>query len=222
MAEKAILSWSGGKDSTMALHETLRGGEYDVAALLTTVTREYDRISIHGVRSELLARQAAALGIPLQKVYIPKRCSNEEYESAMRGALASFAEAGIHTVISGDIYLEDVRAYRERLLEGVGMRGAFPLWGRDTQELAHGFLTSGYRALTSCVDSHSLDATFAGRCFDERFLADLPEGADPCGENGEFHTFVFDGPALAERVPCVAGEVTLRDGRFYYCDLLPG
>ncbi len=221
MAEPVVVSWSGGKDSAFALYEVLKSREYEVAVLLTTVTEEYDRISIHGVRSVLLERQAASLNLPLRVVYIPKDCTNAEYESRMVEALMPLAWEGVRTVVAGDIFLADVREYRERLLAGVGMRGVFPLWAKDTARLARSFMGSGFRAVTSCVDSHVLDFAFVGRVFDEEFLADLPPGADPCGENGEFHSFVFDGPLFKEKVNCALGEVVLRDARFYYCDLLP-
>ncbi len=221
MAEPVVVSWSGGKDSAFALYEVLKNREYEVTALLTTVTEEYDRISIHGVRSVLLERQAASLNLPLRVVHIPKDCTNAEYESRMVEALTPLAWEGVRTVVAGDIFLTDVREYREQLLAGVGMRGVFPLWGRDTARLARSFVGSGFRAVTSCVDSHVLDSAFVGRVFDEEFLADLPSGADPCGENGEFHSFVFDGPLFREKVPCAMGEIVLRDAHFYYCDLLP-
>lgn len=221
MAERVIVLWSGGKDSALALYRALAGKEYEVVALVTTVTREYDRISIHGVRTELLRQQAASLGLPLRMVPIPRNCTNSQYETEMCEALEPFAQARVCTAVAGDIFLEDVRVYRERLLDSVGMQGAFPLWGLDTAELALAGLRSGFRSVTSCVDSQVLDSSFAGREFDSGFLSDLPPGVDPCGENGEFHSFVFDGPIFRCSVPYVVGDVVLRDGRFYYCDLLP-
>lgn len=221
MAGRVVILWSGGKDSTLALCEVQRSQEYEAAALLTTITRDYDRISVHGVRIQLLDRQAASLGLPLEKMFISKGCSNEEYSSKLTSALATFRGQGIEVVVAGDLFLEDIRRYREDLFREVGMRGVFPLWGRDTQHLASTFVAEGFEAVTVCVDSQALDASWAGRLFDEHFLADLPPGVDPCGENGEFHTFVYSGPPLKERVRWIGGEVILRDNRFYYCDLLP-
>jgi uncharacterized protein (TIGR00290 family) len=221
MTDKVLLCWSGGKDSALALHELLQGGEKEVAALLTTVTKDYDRISMHGVRRELLERQATSVGLPLEVVFLSKDGSNEEYEAKMAGALQKFLDLGVREVVFGDLYLEDVRRYREENLARVGMEGLFPLWGRETRALALSFIELGFQALISCVDSEALDGSFAGRTFDRQFLEDLPAGADPCGENGEFHSFVFDGPLFKERVLLTKGEVTLRDGRFYYCDFLP-
>jgi uncharacterized protein (TIGR00290 family) len=219
MREKVIVSWSGGKDSALALHEL--AGTYDVVSLLTTVTDGYDRISIHGVRTRLLEEQAAALGYPLEKVPISQTCDNDEYETSMRAALGRCRAGGVSSVICGDIFLADVRRYREERLFTDGLRGLFPLWGRDSRELARRFLGLGFRAVLCCVDTQVLDAGFAGRAFDEGLLADLPPGVDPCGENGEFHTFVFDGPGFARPVACTAGARTLRGQRFAYCDLLP-
>ncbi len=219
--ERVVLLWSGGKDSALALHEMRRAGEYEVAALLTTVTEEYDRVSMHGVRRSLLERQAASVGLPLTQVPIPRNCSNDEYATRMARACEELKGMGLRTAASGDIFLEDVRRYREGQLAEAGMRGVFPLWGRDSAQLARTFVAEGFAAVTVCVDAHALDAEWAGRIFDEAFLADLPPGVDPCGENGEFHTFVYDGPLFTERIAWVRGDVVLRDDRFYYCDLLP-
>jgi len=220
--EKVVLLWSGGKDSALALHALRKTGEYAVAALLTTVTEEYDRISMHGVRRALLERQAVAVGLPLTQVPIPKNCSNAEYASRMASACEELKGMGLSTVASGDIFLEDVRRYREEQLAEAGMRGVFPLWGRDSAQLARAFVAAGFAAVTVCVDGQALGKEWVGRAYDARFLADLPPGIDPCGENGEFHTFVSDGPLFTEGVAWVRGEVVLRDDRFYYCDLLPG
>lgn len=219
MREKAIVLWSGGKDSALALYEV--AAEYDIAGLVTTVTSGYDRISMHGVRTSLLEHQAVALGYPLEQVHIPPKCRNEEYEDCMRAALARWRATGVAHVICGDIFLEDVRRYREERLLRDGLMGVFPLWQRDSWELAHRFLHLGFRAVLCCVDTHILDGSFAGRLYDKTLLADLPAMADPCGENGEFHTFVFDGPNFAGPVPYILGEYTLRDERFGYRDLLP-
>ncbi len=221
MAEKAVFSWSGGKDSALALHELLGAGEYDVSELITVVTEGYDRISFHGVRQALLEDQAASIGLPLEKVAIPERATMQEYESRMREALERHRKAGVTAVAYGDIHLEDVRDYRERLLRGMGMRAVFPVWRRDTREFAHTLIEQGFEAVVTCVDSEALEREFVGRNYDEQFLSKLPPGVDPCGENGEFHTFAHDGPLFEEGVRFKVGDVTLRENRFYYCDLIP-
>jgi uncharacterized protein (TIGR00290 family) len=221
MKEKVILSWSGGKDVALALHELQNSKEYEISALLTTVTEEYDRISMHGVRRVLLERQAESLGFPLEIVPISKGTSDEEYGSKMREVLEKHLTTGVSAVAFGDIFLEDVRRYREDNLSRVGMKGVFPLWERDTTELAHRFMELGFEAVITCVDSHFLDGAFVGRTFDEGFLCDLPPGVDPCGENGEFHTFVYEGPIFQSKILHKKGEVVFRDNRFYYCDLIP-
>ncbi len=215
-----LLSWSGGKDSCLALWELCCAGERRVAALLTTVTRDYGRISMHGVRCELLQRQAASLGLPLQEVQISKGADNAEYEAGFGRALARYHAQGIREVAFGDLFLEDIRAYRERLLAAHGMHGLYPLWGRDTGRLIREFLALGFRTVVVCVDPAKLDGSFAGRVINAQFLADLPAGVDPCGENGEFHTFVYDGPLFSQAVAFTRGEVVRRDG-FWFCDLLP-
>lgn len=220
--ERVVLLWSGGKDSALALYEICRAGEYAVAALLTTVTEGYDRVSMHGVRRALLERQAVSLGLPLKQVLIPRNCSNAEYASRMSSAYEELKGIGLHTAASGDIFLEDVRRYREGQLAEAGMRGVFPLWGRDSAQLARAFVAEGFAAVTVCVDGQALGKEWAGRAFDALFLADLPPGVDPCGENGEFHTFVYSGPIFKEHIAWDRGDVVLRDDRFYYCDLLPG
>jgi uncharacterized protein (TIGR00290 family) len=217
---EAIVSWSGGKDSLLALHEVLQAGEYEVRALLTTVNED-GVVGAHGVGSALLEMQAAALGLPLRRLRLPSHPSNEEYETATRRALAGFARSGVTTVVAGDLFLADVRAYREHLVESVGMEALFPLWGRDTSSLAGTFLDLGFKAVVCCVDSRALDASFVGSTYDEGFLARLPAGVDPCGENGEFHTFAYDGPLFGHSIRHSQGEVTLIDGRFYQCQLLP-
>ncbi len=217
-----LLSWSGGKDSALALHEVQKDQEYEIVALLTTLTEDYDRISMHGVRRTLLERQASSLGFPLEEVFISKDASNEEYGSKMREVLESYLTAGVTAVVFGDIFLEDLRKYRERNLAEIGMKAVFPVWKRDTTELGRTFIDLGFRAIITCVDSQVLDRSFAGRPFDEQFLMDIPLGVDPCGENGEFHSFVFDGPIFREAIPCRKGRTVLRRSRFYYCDLMPG
>jgi uncharacterized protein (TIGR00290 family) len=216
-----LVSWSGGKDSALALNEILKSGIYRVVALLTTVTQDYDRISMHGVRRVLLEQQAASLGFPLEKVLIPKNASNEDYEANMERALAKYRAQGVASVVFGDIFLEDLRKYREDKLASVGMKGIFPLWMRDTKELAKSLFSLGFKAITTCVDTNVLGKEFGGRAIDEQFLVDLPAFVDPCGENGEFHSFVFDGPIFNDAVRFSVGEKVLRDKRFYFCDLVP-
>ncbi|TKJ28573.1 MAG: ATP-binding protein [Chloroflexi bacterium B3_Chlor] len=221
MKERVLLSWSGGKDAALALHQIPTWENFEVAALLTTVTQEYDRISMHGVRRVLLERQAVSLGLPLEIVFISKTTSNEEYGRAMQQALEKYLADGVSSVAFGDVFLEDVRKYREENLATIGMEALFPLWKRDTTELAHTFIDLGYEAVVTCVDSELLDGAFVGRTFDRGFVADLPPDVDPCGENGEFHSFVHAGPIFDNRISYKRGEVVLRDGRFYYCDLIP-
>jgi uncharacterized protein (TIGR00290 family) len=213
------LSWSGGKDSALVLW-TLRRQLLKPEALITTVTESYERISMHGVRRELLARQAEVLGIPLVEVLIPPGCVNEVYEARMAEAFAASPLAGVEAVAFGDLFLEDVRAYREGRLVAAGKRGLFPLWGHDTAALAREFVDAGFEATLVCVDPRALDSSFAGRRYDERLLAELPPGIDPCGENGEFHTFVSAGPIFAAPIACERGEIVERDG-FVFCDLTP-
>lgn len=218
--ERILFCWSGGKDSSLALHEVQQAGRYEVAALLTTVTADYDRISMHGVRRALLHEQAAALGVPLEEIFITKNASNAEYEARMGEAFARFRGEGIESVAFGDIFLEDLKEYRERNLARAGMRALFPIWKRDTRELVRTFLDLGFGAVTTCIDGRVLDASFAGRLIDDQFLADLPDGVDPCGENGEFHSFVFTGPNLSRRIPFELGEIVARDS-FFFRDLVP-
>jgi uncharacterized protein (TIGR00290 family) len=199
---------------------TLRGQGIEPQALITTVTDEYDRISMHGVRRELLFRQARATGIPLVEVRIPPACVNEIYETRMAKAFASPPLSDVQEVAFGDLFLEDVRAYRQTRLAANDMRGLFPLWGRDTSVLAREFIAAGFQAYIVCLDPRALDPSFAGRSYDERLLADLPASVDPCGENGEFHTFVHAGPIFAEPITCETGGVVEREG-FVFCDLKP-
>jgi uncharacterized protein (TIGR00290 family) len=220
--ESVLVSWSGGKDSALALFEILKDQKIQISALLTTVTEDYDRISMHGVRRILLERQAACLGFPLEIVSISKNATNEEYEANMGQILAKYKAAGIASVVFGDIFLEDLRKYREDKLATLGMQGIFPLWKRDTQELAHSLTALGFKAITTCVDSNMLGKKFVGRMIDEQFLLELPPTVDACGENGEYHSFVYDGPIFRERVAYTPGEIVLRENRFYYCDLIPG
>ena len=213
------LSWSGGKDSALALWSLAEEERIRPAALLATVTAEYDRVSMHGVRRSLLRRQAAATGLPLVEIDIPASCTNDLYESRMATAFGSTELSAVEEVAFGDLFLEDIRAYRESRLAAAGRRARFPVWGRDTATLARRFLAAGFRAILVCVDPRALDPSFAGRDYDERLLAELPAGVDPCGENGEFHTFVTAGPVLSRPIDCRRGEVVERDG-FVFCDLL--
>jgi uncharacterized protein (TIGR00290 family) len=216
---KALLSWSSGKDSAWSLH-VLRGrGEVEVAGLLTTVNEAYARVAMHAVRTELLEAQAEATGLPLWQIPLPNPCSNERYEEAMRGAVERAKAEDIGAIAFGDLFLADIRAYREERLRGSGVRPLFPIWARPTDELAREMIAAGLRARVTCVDPKQLPASFAGREFDVAFLADLPPGADPCGERGEFHTFVYDGPMFAHPVPIRTGEVVERGG-FVFADLM--
>ena len=216
-----VLSWSGGKDGSLALNELRKKNDVRVAGLLTTVTRDYDRISMHGVRRSLLQQQALSTGIPLNEVAIPKNATNEIYEDAMTTSLKRLKEElSISSVAFGDLFLRDVRTYRENLLFKIGLECDFPLWGRDTKELAKYFVREGFRAVICTVSPKMLDPTFCGREFDSTFLSEIPSSVDPCGENGEFHTFVYGGPIFKQEVGISKGEIVLRDG-FYFCDLVP-
>lgn len=217
--EQILFCWSGGKDSAMALHVLLQRKELRVAGLLTTVTEGFERVSMHGVRRELLQRQAESIGLPLQEVRIPPQCVNPIYEARMEAAMRAAFGQGIRKIAFGDIFLEDLRVYREKNLDSISMEAVFPIWKRDTHELAREFVRMGFRAKAVCIDPRVLDRSFAGRELDESFFRDLPANTDPCGENGEFHTFVYDGPIFRNPVKCRTGEVVERDG-FVFCDLL--
>jgi uncharacterized protein (TIGR00290 family) len=214
------LSWSGGKDSALALW-TMRREQLEPEALITTITERYDRISMHGVRRELLVRQAQAVGLPLVEILIPPDCVNDVYEARMAQAFTAAPLSGVDAVAFGDLFLENVRAYREHRLAAAGKRALFPLWGQDTAALAREFLAAGFQATLVCVDPRALDHSFAARRYNEQLLAELPAGVDPCGENGEFHTFVHAGPILETPIACATGDVVERDG-FVFCDLIPG
>lgn len=222
MATPILLAWSGGKDSTLALERLRADGRWRVAGLLTTVTSGYDRVAIHGVRRSILQRQAEALGLPLVEAEIPPQASNEAYETKFAQALARAREAQpeLNDIAFGDLFLADVRAYREALLARLGWRGVYPIWGEDTTALARHFIARGHRAILSCVDTQQLDAAFCGRDFDTALLADLPSSCDPCGENGEFHTCVHASPLFVTPIALKCGERVLRDGRFQYVDLI--
>lgn len=221
-AETVVMSWSGGKDSALALAQLRTQNGIDVVGLLTSVTRGYDRVSIHGVRRTLLEAQARSLDLPVYEIALEPNGSNEAYEAAFRSAVerVKAAHPSLSRIAFGDLFLSDVRAYREQLVASVDLEPIFPLWERDTRQLAEHFIDLGYRARLVCVDTTQLEAAFAGRPFDADLLKELPATVDPCGERGEFHTFVSDGPILAEPVACVTGEVVVRDGRFAYCDLI--
>jgi uncharacterized protein (TIGR00290 family) len=222
MQEKIMVSWSGGKDSTLALYELQRTNKYDIYALMTTLAGGYERVSMHGVRKTLLEEQARCLGYPLHQIILSQQSSNEEYAAMVRGALVKGIADGVSAVAFGDIFLEDIRRFREaEIISQVGIQGLFPLWKRETSELAHTFIGLGFKAIITCVDASVLGRQFVGRVFDDQFLSDLPSSVDPCGENGEFHSFVYDGPLFRQRVACSRGEVVFRENRFYYCDLLP-
>lgn len=244
MVTKAILNWSGGKDSSLTLHKLQQPKEFEITCLLTSISQKYQRISMHGVRVELLEVQARSLGIPLVKMEIPDMPSMEVYENTMRETLMKLKEEGATTSIFGDIFLEDLRNYRENKLAELDLKGFFPLWKKPTGRLIHEFLDLGFKTITTCVNEKYLDKSFVGRVIDADFLKDLPSNVDPCGENGEFHTFVYDGPIFTKPIPFEKGEVVLRNYEapkkeddsdqcfsstkedpahygFWYCDLLP-
>lgn len=222
MSTPVLLAWSGGKDSTLALERLRADASCRVVGLVTTVTAGYERIAIHGVRRSILRRQVAGLGLPLIEAEIPPQASNEAYEAAFAQALerARAYEPELDAIAFGDLYLADVRAYREALLQRLGWNGRYPLWGENTAALARYFVERGYGAVLSCVDTQQLEADFCGRDFDAALLADLPPGCDPCGENGEFHTCVHAGPLWREPLALARGERVLREGRFQYVDLI--
>ncbi len=216
--KKILISWSGGKDSALAMYDIQQAREFQPIALITTINKDYNRISIHGIHRDILKQQAESLEIPLCEVNIPKNATNEIYESSMENTLQDFKDQGINEIMYGDIFLEDVREYRENLMTKMGMTGVYPLWGQDTKELANRFIGLGFKAIIAMVDSQLLDGKFAGRNYDHDFLNDIPEGIDPCGENGEFHTFFYDGPIFKKPIEFQQGKVVLRENRFYFCD----
>ena len=218
--EKIVLAWSGGKDSAFALYELQKSGQYEVVGLLTTVTRDYDRISMHGVRRMLLEQQAESVGVPLRKILIPVNCTNEIYEQLMAEEMERLKREGITTVAFGDIFLQDLKDYRERNLAKVGMKGVFPIWQRDSRELVESFIKLGFKAIVSTCDPKKISSEFCGRVIDNGFITALPQNVDPAGENGEFHSFAFDGPIFKQPVRFTVGEKVLRDG-FWFCDLVP-
>jgi len=218
MPEKVLFSWSGGKDSALALYHTLDDERYEVAGLLTTVNEGYRRISMHGVMQSLLEQQAQSLGLPMHIVYVPDNSSNEEYEAQMERATREHKRSGISDIVFGDIFLFEIKKYRENNLAKVGMKGIFPLWGKT--DCYRDFIDLGFKAVVASADARLLGKTFPGRQFDEDFVSALPKDVDPNGENGEFHTFVFDGPIFRHAILHTVGEVIQRDG-FYYCDITP-
>ena len=220
MAPKAFMSWSSGKDSAFALHEARKSSDVEIVGLLTTVNEEYERVAMHGVREELLDMQAEMLGLPLLKVRLPNPCTNETYEARMEEACAEILRQGVRHMVFGDLFLEDVRQYREDRLKPVGIEAVFPLWQRDTRKLAQDMIESGLVAHLTCLDPRKISAEFAGRRFDARLLAELPETVDPCGENGEFHTIVTKGPMFSRALPVAVGETVTREG-FVFTDILP-
>lgn len=232
MKTKAIFNWSSGKDSSLALFKVMQENKYEVTSLLTSINKEFQRISMHGVHVSLLEKQAENLGFPLIKMELPKEPSMEEYHTIMDKTMSHVKSMGVTASVFGDIFLEDLRQYREDQLNAIGMEAVFPLWKRNTTELIHEFLGLGFKTIVTCVNGTYLDKSFAGRIIDQRFLDDLPENVDPCGENGEFHTFTFDGPIFKEPVLFEIGETVKKtypkpktgseaEGEyvFWFCDL---
>ncbi len=220
MTRKTVMAWSGGKDSACALWRLQENGRHEVTGLLTTLTEGFGRISMHGVRQELLAAQVEALGLPAYEVWIPQGASNAAYEERMGAAVSQMLGDGVEAVAFGDLFLEDVRAYREKMLAPTGLEPVFPLWGAPTAALARRVIADGFRAVLACVDPRAVPAEFAGREYDEALLEELPAEADPCAERGEFHTFVYDAPNFAAPIAITRGEVAEREG-FVFADLLP-
>jgi uncharacterized protein (TIGR00290 family) len=220
MRAPVLFCWSGGKDSALALHSLRQNPEFEVTGLLTTVTEGFERISMHGVRRELLHRQAESMGLPVEEVRIPPNCPNTVYEARMVEAMQHCRKRGVYHVAFGDIFLEDLRAYRESKLLQAEMQALFPIWKVGSRELVARFLRDGFRAIAVCIDPRKLDASFAARELDAAFFRDLPADVDPCGENGEFHTFVFAGPIFRHPIPVQTGAIVERDS-FVFCDLRP-
>jgi len=236
LKDKILFSWSGGKDSALALNSIRNNNnDIEIVALITTVTEDYNRISMHGVRCELLEKQAASIGLPLEKISITKNSGNEEYEEKMKSVLLKYKNEGVTAVAFGDIFLEDLKKYREANLAKIGLKGLFPLWKQESYILAKKFIDLKFKAIITCVDGHfsfedsaqsntpkQLDGSkFCGREFDNTLLADLPKNVDCCGENGEFHSFVYAGPIFKNEIALTKGEVVLRDEQFWFCDLIP-
>ncbi|TGD59571.1 Dph6-related ATP pyrophosphatase [Flavobacterium humi] len=243
MKKKAIFNWSSGKDSALALYKTLKNPDIEIVSLLTSVNQQYNRISMHGVRAELLEQQAKSIGLPLYMMKIPEMPTMEVYENVVRETMVKFKSEGVSLSIFGDIFLEDLRKYREEKLASMQLEGVFPLWNTPTKQLIQEFLDLGFKTIVTCVNERHLDKSFAGRVIDAQFIADLPDDVDVCGENGEFHTFTFDGPVFSKPITFEVGEIVYRkyekpkeepsgtacdtntsdpfDYGFWYCDLLP-
>lgn len=234
MKPKAIFNWSGGKDSSLSLFRILQQQHYEIMCLLTSVSEQHQRISMHGVRTALLHQQAASIGIPLQKMQVPDMPSMDAYNAAMFTTLNDLKTQGAEVAIYGDIFLEDLRKYREEKLAEVNLKLVFPLWKLSTTDLIHEFIDLGFKAILVCVSEKHLDQSFAGRIIDHDFVKDLPATVDPCGENGEYHTFVFDGPIFKRPIPFTKGEIVYRrydstevkeespfNSGFWFCDLIP-
>jgi uncharacterized protein (TIGR00290 family) len=220
MPERILFSWSGGKDSALALHSLKNNRNLEIVALLTTVTADYDRISMHGVRRRLLEKQAESIRVPLEQVIISKKSSNEEYEEKIKAVILKHKNDGVVSVAFGDIFLEDLKKYREENLAKIGMKGIFPLWKQSSYILAKKFIDLKFKAIITCVDGRQLDGKFCGRAYDSSLVSDLPKNIDPCGENGEFHTFVYAGPIFKDEIPFTKGGIVLRDNQFHFCDLI--
>jgi uncharacterized protein (TIGR00290 family) len=216
--KRVALSWSSGKDSAWSLHLLKQDPEIEVVALITTINAEFDRVAMHAVRRELLELQAVSAGVPLWQIPLPWPCSNDQYETQMRGVCERAVGEGVQAIAFGDLFLADIRAYREKQLRGTGLDPIFPVWDIPTPQLARDMIAAGVHAKITCVDPRVLPREFAGRDFDGRFLADLPAEIDPCGENGEFHTFVYAGPMFSHPIPVQLGEIVERDG-FVFADL---
>ena len=219
--KRVLLSWSSGKDCAWALHLLRQRDDVEVVALVTTFNEAFGRVAMHAVRRDLVRMQAERVGLPLWEIPLPWPCSNEQYEAQMKGVCERAVAEGIEQVAFGDLYLRDIRAYREKQLAGTGLGPIFPVWDIPTRELAEQMIAAGVRAKLTCVDPRKLEESFAGREFNDALLNDLPEGIDPCGENGEFHTFCYASPVFREAIPVTVGEVVTRDG-FCFADLLPG
>ncbi|MCL4325930.1 MAG: diphthine--ammonia ligase [Candidatus Thermoplasmatota archaeon] len=215
---EVVVSWSGGKDSALALYNIKQSSEYKVISLLTTVTFEFHRVTMHGVEISLLNKQVESIGIPLNIVYIPQKCSMKMYENIMAKEMDLYRQDGIEYVVFGDIFLEDVRNYRDKNLKNINMNGIYPLWHKNSHDLALAFIKSGFKAIVVTVDSKKLNKSYAGKEYDEDFIKNLPENVDPCGENGEFHTFVYDGPIFEHPVIFIKKNTLFRDG-FYYTNI---
>lgn len=220
MRRKTLISWSSGKDSAWALHMLRQDPNIEIVGLFCTVNKVFDRVTMHGVRSELLKQQAASVGQPLDIIEIPYPCNNDEYVAIMKAFIITVKEKGVECFAFGDLFLEHVRAYREALLQGTGIAPLFPIWGFSTKTLSRQMVSNGLKAVITCINADQLSKEYAGREYNESFLEDIPEGIDPCGENGEFHSFAFDGPMFQYPIKVISGETVHRDAA-YFTDLLP-